>query len=82
LLKRKVRKLTGEKIDQASLHEQYLALVEVLMDEITEPWVESNDRHYRKDKKLVYYFSMEFLIGKLLDQVLYALGIRELSGLN
>lgn len=78
LLKRKVRKLTGEKIDQASLHEQYLALVEVLMDEITEPWVESNDRHYRKDKKLVYYFSMEFLIGKLLDQVLYALGIREL----
>ncbi len=77
-MKRKVRKLTGEKIDHASLHEQYLALVEVLMDEITEPWVESNDRHYRKDKKLVYYFSMEFLIGKLLDQVLYALGIREL----
>lgn len=78
LLKRKVRKLTGEKINHATLHEQYLALVEVLMDEISEPWVESNDRHYRKDRKLVYYFSMEFLIGKLLDQVLYALGIREL----
>jgi len=61
-----------------------LALVEVLMEEIAEPWVESNDRHYREDKKLVYYFSMEFLIGKLLDQVLYALGIRELvhSGLQ
>jgi len=84
LLKRKVRKLTGEKIEHASLHEQYLALVEVLMEEIAEPWVESNDRHYREDKKLVYYFSMEFLIGKLLDQVLYALGIRELvhSGLQ
>lgn len=61
-----------------------MALVEVLMEEIAEPWVESNDRHYREDKKLVYYFSMEFLIGKLLDQVLYALGIRELvhSGLQ
>lgn len=83
-LKKKIRKVTGEKIERASRHEQYLGLVEVLMDELSELWVESNDRHYREDAKLVYYFSMEFLIGKLLDQVLYAVGIRDLveSGLQ
>ena len=78
LLEKKIRKVTGEKIDRSSPHEQYIGLVNVLMDELSEMWVESNDCHYTKDPKLVYYFSMEFLIGKLLDQVLYNLGIREL----
>ena len=47
------------------------------MEYISELWLITNTK-YRKDcKKQVYYFSMEFLLGKLMPTALLNLGIRD-----
>ncbi len=55
--------------------EQYLALAELLSEEIRGMWAKSRDTH--RDGKKVYYFSSEFLIGHLLSQNIKALQASE-----
>lgn len=42
-----------------------------------ENWVETNNSYAREQVKQVYYFSMEFLIGKLLSYYLLNLDIKD-----
>lgn len=68
----------GESIKEASLEHKYLALGKLIKDYVTEGWGQTR-RAYRANKlKETYYFSMEFLIGKLLDTYLINLGIKDL----
>ena len=44
----------------------YNALSYTIMDQLAEGWLETQRQHHYNDAKRVYYFSMEFLIGRLL----------------
>jgi len=62
---------------QASPHQLMQAVSQVARAQLSQRWVE-NDAHERSHKaRRVYYFSMEFLIGRSLSNALAALDLTE-----
>jgi len=68
----------GKTFDEGTTGDYYHALVLLLKEKISLYWAETNKAYAREGKKQVYYFSMEFMIGKLLANYLTSLGIKEL----
>ncbi|QRZ14969.1 glycogen/starch/alpha-glucan phosphorylase [Paracoccus methylovorus] len=57
----------GKDPDHAQILDWRLALSHAVRDRIVDRWVEATRATYRADAKRVYYLSMEFLIGRLLE---------------
>ncbi|MDY4042087.1 MAG: glycogen/starch/alpha-glucan phosphorylase [Collinsella sp.] len=72
------RALSGKEFEQTSVNDRYEALVQLVAArarEVGATW----DKHVSQaGKKRVYYFSIEFLIGRLLDNYLLNFGVRDL----
>lgn len=64
---------------EATLSQKYFALGKLIKDYVSEPWALTNHSYTNKRVKQVYYFSMEFLIGKLLNTYLLNLGLRDVA---
>ena len=62
---------------EASLEHKYLALGKLIRDYISESWAKTNNYYTKKKCKQIYYFSMEFLLGRLLNSYLLNLNIRD-----
>jgi glycogen phosphorylase len=67
----------GGRPDRASPRDWFFAAALVARDEVIDRWRESNERAGRPDSKQVCYLSLEFLIGRLLSDVIGNLGITE-----
>ena len=67
----------GKDQPNASLFDWRMALSFAIRDRIVAPWFASTRRTYAEDRKRVYYLSMEFLIGRLLEDATVNLGLRE-----
>ena len=64
-------------VEQAHPLHIYEAFGRLIRDYVTQYWYESKNKYNEKNVKQVHYFSMEFLLGKLLDTTLINLGIKE-----
>ncbi|MFP4125496.1 MAG: glycogen/starch/alpha-glucan phosphorylase [Alphaproteobacteria bacterium] len=60
----------GKDADHASDRDWFLATAYALRDQVTRRWVASTQDTYVRERKRVYYFSVEFLIGRLLSDSL------------
>jgi len=60
----------------ATDRDRFVALALSVRDRLLERWTETQQTYYRHDAKRVYYLSLEFLMGRLLDNSLISLGLR------
>ncbi|SDF42739.1 glycogen/starch/alpha-glucan phosphorylase [Sporomusa acidovorans] len=73
----KLQTLFGQSLDESSIADKYVALSTLIREIISKRWYRSNQQYSLSKEKQVYYFSMEFLLGRLLGSNLFNLGITE-----
>ena len=74
----KLEAVRGISIEDASVDDCYIALSYLIRDQIMKQWTQTATKTYKKEKnKQVYYFSLEFLLGRMLERNILALGLRE-----
>lgn len=62
-------------VTEATANQKYTALGSLVRQYMTKNWYATNKTYYSEGVKKVYYFSMEFLIGKLLTSNMLNMGI-------
>lgn len=67
----------GKDLPNAKIYDVRMALSLAVRDRIIDPWFASTRATYAARGKRVYYLSMEFLIGRLLEDALVNLGLLE-----
>jgi starch phosphorylase len=69
----------GKDPSHASLYDWRMSLSLALRDRVVEPWFASTRKTYEGKHKRVYYLSMEFLIGRLIEDVTINLDVEEIA---
>ena len=74
----------GRSYETAHITEKYMVLGTMIRDYAANNWKESKEVIAKNQEKQMYYFSMEFLIGRLMTSNLMNLGIYDIvkEGLN
>ncbi|CAM3183183.1 glycogen/starch/alpha-glucan phosphorylase [Sporolactobacillus spathodeae] len=75
--KRMLTELYSMDVAQSEDTEQYFALGNLVRSYCAKNWSSTNRLYMKKEKKQAYYFSMEFLLGRMLKSNLLNLGILE-----
>ena len=65
-VKQNVKQLFRKTVDEASQQELYQAVSYVVKDAIIDDWIATQKQYEKDDPKIVYYMSMEFLLGRAL----------------
>ena len=69
----------GKDAPNASVYDWRMALSFAMRDRVVEPWFASTRRTWAEDRKRIYYLSMEFLIGRMLEDATVNLGLRDMA---
>ncbi len=67
----------GKDAEHSSVYDWRMALSAALRDRMVDHWITSTQETYAKGAKRVYYLSMEFLIGRLVEDVAANLGLAD-----
>lgn len=76
----KLYSLYARTLEEASDKEKYLTLASLIRDEISRKWLRAKKQRARQQEnqeKQVYYFSIEFLLGRMLDIHMINLGMQD-----
>lgn len=69
----------GKDAAHATIYDWRMSLSLAIRDRIVNPWFASTQRTYELKHKRVYYLSMEFLIGRLLEDAVVNLGLDDVA---
>ena len=72
-----VQHTQGKHPAAATRLDQFVSVARMARDRMYDRWTRTWQRRERQQPKIVYYLSLEFLLGRLLDDGLINLGIRE-----
>lgn len=61
----------------ATDNDRYLSLAWAVRDRLVQSWIDTQQSYYNQDVKRVYYFSLEFLMGRALGNSVLNLGIED-----
>lgn len=76
--KEKYEELEGESFpEEADISISYQTLLRLLREKINVNWIETGKKYAKFNERQIYYFSMEFLIGRLLKYYLVNLDLQE-----
>ena len=67
----------GKDRDHASLYDWRMAVSHTVRDLIVDSWFAATRATYERQGKRVYYLSMEFLIGRILEDAMVNLGLHD-----
>ena len=70
MIRENLKNLYRKTLEHATPEELYQAAVFAIRDVITDKWMKTHDEYYEKDVKVVYYMSMEFLMGRFFGNAL------------
>ncbi|HLR32185.1 MAG TPA: glycogen/starch/alpha-glucan phosphorylase, partial [Fodinibius sp.] len=59
--------------------DDYRSVVMAVMDRLHDRWIDTQQQYYENKSKRVYYLSMEYLIGRLLDNMLINLDLQDVA---
>lgn len=69
----------GIEVSESHITEKYAILGEMVRDYANRNWANSHEQSVKHDKKTLIYFSMEFLIGRLMESNLFNLDIENIA---
>lgn len=72
------RLLWAKDVEELTLNEVYQTVARMVRDLVSEDWIRTSKEYDKNKVKQVYYFSIEFLLGRLLDSNLIAAGMEDL----
>ncbi|MEM8588944.1 MAG: glycogen/starch/alpha-glucan phosphorylase [Pseudomonadota bacterium] len=67
----------GKDTEHAKPHDWFTSVAFAVRDRLVDQWMASTRSYYERDQKRVYYLSLEFLIGRSLENSMANLGIVE-----
>ncbi len=67
----------GKDEHSATSLDRYFAAAYAVRDRLMRRWLQTQQAWYREDAKRVYYLSLEFLMGRLMENNLINLGLRD-----
>lgn len=74
----KLKAMLGKSVSQATNLDLFKTLGIMLREEVMGNWVSTAEQYRKQGAKQVYYFSMEFLLGRLMESNLLNLGLLDL----
>lgn len=75
LFKKNIIKKYAIPFEKSTPYQQYMVLGEMLMEEIGPAWYATNEVIKKKKHKVAHYFSMEFLMGRMITNNLQNYGV-------
>lgn len=67
--------LWEKELRDLTYNEVYQTIAYMVRDVVSEDWIQTNERYAEEKTKQVYYFSIEFLLGRLLESNLIGTGM-------